>query len=166
MPQTVTELDTLSFVVSTFDSNLTDPQLAVNAPLNSTLTPEGNGVWLFSYAPGSNDAGVYQVEFFTTDVDGNADTAYVEVTVIEGCACDCHGNPVCDAAICDVLDVVSAVAVAFRNGAAVPDPNAACPYETTDVDCSTFTDVIDVVKIVAVAFRNGNPVTEFCEPCP
>ena len=83
-----------------------------------------------------------------------------------GCACDCHGNPVCDAAICDVLDVVAAVTVAFRNGAALPDPNANCPYEKTDVDCSTFTDVIDVVKIVTVAFRNGNPATEFCNPCP
>lgn len=83
-----------------------------------------------------------------------------------GCACDCHGNPVCDAAICDVLDVVSAVTVAFRNGAAIPDPNASCPYETTDVDCSTFTDVIDVVKIVNVAFRNANAATEFCSPCP
>lgn len=83
-----------------------------------------------------------------------------------GCACDCHGNPVCDGAICDVLDVVSAVTVAFRNGAALPDPNANCPYEKTDVDCSTFTDVIDVVKIVTVAFRNGNPATEFCNPCP
>lgn len=83
-----------------------------------------------------------------------------------GCACDCHGNPVCDAAICDVLDVVSAVNVAFRNGAALLDPNANCPYERTDVDCSTFTDVIDVVKIVTVAFRNGNPATDFCNPCP
>jgi hypothetical protein len=83
-----------------------------------------------------------------------------------GCACDCHGNPVCDAAICDVLDVVSTVNVAFRNGAAIVDPNASCPYEATDVNCSTFTDVIDVVKIVNVAFRNGNPATEFCNPCP
>jgi hypothetical protein len=82
------------------------------------------------------------------------------------CACDCHGDPVCDAIKCDVLDVVSAVNVAFRNGAAIPDPNANCPYERTDVDCSTFTDVIDVIKIVNVAFRNANPLTEFCDPCP
>lgn len=82
-----------------------------------------------------------------------------------GCACDCHGNPVCDAAICDVLDVVSGVNVAFRNFPPAVDPNAACPYQMTDVDCSGFTTVIDVVKFVNVAFRNGNPAVEFCNPC-
>jgi hypothetical protein len=82
------------------------------------------------------------------------------------CACDCHGNPVCDAAICDILDVVSAVNVAFRNFPPILDPNAACPYQTTDVDCNTVTDIVDVVKIVNAAFRNANPATEFCNPCP
>jgi hypothetical protein len=98
--------------------------------------------------------------------EGQSPSYRLSVGLWTGCSCDCHGNPVCDAAVCDVLDVVSAVTVAFRNGATISDPNADCPYETTDVDCSTFTDVIDVVKIVTVAFRNSNSATEFCTPCP
>ena len=165
-PQSVIERDTLSFMLSTFDSNLTDPQLAVNAPANAALVNEGNGLWTFSYMPGSNDAGVYQVEFIVSDVDGNADTAYVEVTVIDGCGCDCHADPICDQVINNVQDVVVTINVAFRGAPAIPDPNAACPDETTDVNCDTFTSVIDVVKIVNVAFRAANPATEFCNPCP
>jgi len=165
-PQSVTELDTLSFLVSTFDSNLTDPQFAVNAPANATLVDEGNGLWTFSYMPGPDDAGVYQVEFIVTDVDGNADTEYVEVTVLDGCGCTCHADPAnCDG-VQDITDVVQTINVAFRGVAAILDPNAACPYETTDTNCSTATDVIDVVKMVNVAFRGANPATEFCNPCP
>lgn len=81
------------------------------------------------------------------------------------CACDCPADPKCDG-ITDILDVVNCVNVAFRGGAAVLDPNAACPVETTDTDCSGFTDVLDVVHMVNVAFRAGNPATEFCNPCP
>jgi len=46
------------------------------------------------------------------------------------------------------------------------DPNASCPYQTTDVNCSGSPEVLDVVKMVNVAFRNANVATEFCNPCP
>ncbi|HWO56140.1 MAG TPA: hypothetical protein VNN55_01090 [bacterium] len=82
-----------------------------------------------------------------------------------GCACDCHGDPVCDAVISNVQDVVVTVNVAFRGAAPVVDPNGACPYETTDLNCDGATSVIDVVKIVNVAFRGANPATEYCNPC-
>lgn len=82
-----------------------------------------------------------------------------------GCACDCHGDPVCDAVISNVQDVVVTVNVAFRGAAPVVDPNGACPYETTDLNCDGATSVIDVVKIVNVAFRGDNPATEYCDPC-
>jgi hypothetical protein len=165
-PQSVIELDTVSFLVSTFDSNLTDPQVSVNAPPNSSLVPQGNGVWEFAYAPGPNDAGLYQIEFIATDVEGNADTGHVEVTVIEGCTCDCFGDPggPCDG-FTNILDVAQAVNVAFRNAAPILDPNALCPRQTTDVNCSGSTEVVDVVKLVNVSFRNGNPAVEFCDPC-
>lgn len=96
---------------------------------------------------------------FTDDnCDGNTD---------EGCcACDCHADPVCDAVINNVQDVVVTINVAFRGAAAVPDPNSACPAEATDVNCDTFTSVVDVVKVVNVAFRGANAVTEYCDPCP
>lgn len=81
------------------------------------------------------------------------------------CACDCHADPgACDG-VQTVLDVVQEVNVAFRNAAAIPDPNASCPYQTTDVNCDNVTTVLDVVKMVNVAFRNGNPAVEFCNPC-
>jgi hypothetical protein len=85
------------------------------------------------------------------------------------CACDCHGDPApigaCDG-VQDILDVVQTVNVAFRGAASILDPNTACPYETTDTNCSLSTDVIDVVKMVNVAFRGANVATEFCDPCP
>jgi hypothetical protein len=82
-----------------------------------------------------------------------------------GCACDCHGDPVCDAVISNVQDVVVTVNVAFRGAAPVVDPNGACPYETSDLNCDGATSVIDVVKIVNVAFRGANPAAEYCNPC-
>jgi hypothetical protein len=85
------------------------------------------------------------------------------------CACDCHADPspigACDG-IQNVTDVVQCVNVAFRNAAAILDPNGNCPYETTDVNCDLFTTILDVVRMVNVAFRNGNPAVEFCNPCP
>lgn len=81
------------------------------------------------------------------------------------CACNCHADPTCDG-VTDILDVVNLVNVAFRNFPAMPDPNAACPVETTDTDCNGDTDIIDVTHMVNVAFRNFNPATEFCDPCP
>lgn len=83
---------------------------------------------------------------------------------VSGCGCDCHADPVCDGNT-DVLDVVQSVNVAFRGAPSIIDPNAGCPYETTDLDCSQSTDVLDVVKMLNVAFRGANPATEICDPC-
>ena len=84
-----------------------------------------------------------------------------------GCACDCHADPggPCDG-FTDILDVAQVVNAAFRNAPPMIDPNANCPYQTTDVNCSGDPEVLDVVKMVNVAFRNGNPAVEFCNPCP
>jgi hypothetical protein len=82
------------------------------------------------------------------------------------CACDCHNDPVCDAVISNVQDVVATINVAFRGFAALIDPNANCPYEQSDVNCDTFTSVLDVVLVVNVAFRGFNPATTYCVACP
>ncbi len=82
------------------------------------------------------------------------------------CACNCHNDPVCDAVISNVQDVVATINVAFRGGAALIDPNANCPYEQSDVNCDTFTSVLDVVLVVNVAFRGFNPATTYCVACP
>lgn len=92
-----------------------------------------------------------------TDADGTGDACE--------CACDCHADPSqCDG-VQDVTDVVLTINVSFRGAAAISDPNANCPNERTDVNCSKSTDIVDVVKMVNVAFRGANPATEFCAPC-
>ena len=78
------------------------------------------------------------------------------------CGCPAHGDPVVNGVV-DVLDVVKAVDVAFRNGASSIGPK--CPFEDTDVSCNGATDVFDVVRFVDVAFRNADPVSAFCAPC-
>lgn len=112
-------------------------------------------------------AGAYNLTIQLDDY-GNA-TAQLPLTItIEAppCACDCHADPSgCDV-FRDITDVVQTINVAFRNFAPILDPNAGCPYQTTDLNCSTTTDVVDVVKMIGVAFRNSNPVTEICNPCP
>ncbi|MEW5702085.1 MAG: hypothetical protein AB1792_07650 [Candidatus Zixiibacteriota bacterium] len=80
------------------------------------------------------------------------------------CACDCHGDPLCDG-VTTVHDVVFAAGVAFRGEAEIPDSNVLCPRMTTDVDCDGVTKIHDVVHLVNVAFRSADPATEFCEPC-
>jgi len=84
---------------------------------------------------------------------------------VSGCFCACAADPACDGQV-NVLDVVSAVDVAFRSGSPAFDPFPQCPVERTDVDCSGFTNVLDVVHLVNVAFRSADPSNEFCQPCP
>ncbi len=164
--QEVVELDTLTFAVSAVDSNLTDPVVAVSTSLPYTFTHLGGGEWQFVCTPGTTDAGLHSVEFVVTDADGNSDSAIVAVTIIDGCACVCHNDPVCDAVSSNVQDVVATINVAFRSGAALIDPNANCPYEQPDVNCDTFTSVLDVVLVVNVAFRGFSPATTYCVACP
>jgi hypothetical protein len=112
-------------------------------------------------APPSASGVYYRVS--AVDFSGNEGVPSAEATT-SACACGCHADPSCDG-LTDIFDVTQAVNVAFRNGAAVADPNATCPRHTTDVDCSGLTDIFDVVRFVNVAFRNGNPTSEFCDPC-
>lgn len=80
------------------------------------------------------------------------------------CDCDCHGDPQCDS-VTNIFDVTHAVNVAFRGGAAIPDPNGLCLLQTTDVDCNGVTNIFDVTRFVNVAFRGGDRTQEFCTPC-
>jgi hypothetical protein len=79
------------------------------------------------------------------------------------CACDCHADPACDAVKSDILDVVNTINVAFRGTPGTT--SGVCPYQDTDVDCTTATDILDVVKVVNVAFRGADANTEYCSPC-
>jgi hypothetical protein len=81
------------------------------------------------------------------------------------CRCLCHGDPVCDSAVSDILDVMSTITVAFGGGIRVDDPSPYCPRVATDVDCTGQTDLIDVIKVINVAFRGASRIAEYCDPC-
>jgi hypothetical protein len=86
------------------------------------------------------------------------------IEIIDSCACDCHGDPVCDSVV-DSQDFTAAYGVAFLGYDPIPDANAFCPYETTDVDCDDDTDVLDVMKFNYVVNYGADPDTLFCNPC-
>jgi hypothetical protein len=111
-------------------------------------------------------AGKAKITVTATDVSGGAEsTAFIVTVDACDCACSCHADPQCDG-VTTVHDVVRTVDVAFRGSAPIPDQNAQCPRQTTDVNCDGVTTVHDVVRMVNVAFRGVNPATEFCNPCP
>jgi hypothetical protein len=85
---------------------------------------------------------------------------------IGDCGCPCFADPNCDG-VTDVVDVVQAVNVAFRNFPSVQDTT--CASERTDVhdDGDGTTGVMDVVRFFNVAFRNFDPCSNggFRDPC-
>lgn len=101
-------------------------------------------------------------------VDNNTNlipVAFTPSVVTLACRCDCHGRPAdCDGQI-DILDVVSAVQVAFASAPEIPDLNPLCPSVTSDVDCDGATTVVDVIHVIDVAFRGADPAISFCDPC-
>jgi len=132
-------------VVLTFDVTTT----AGRFEIDTTCVAQDNHV-VFVREPLPN---VWVVPSFTKGV----------VTI--GCACACHGDPICDGAH-NIQDVSKTIAVAFRGAPPVIDPNPLCPYTDTDVNCDGVTTIIDVTKMSNVVFRGANPNTEFCHPCP
>lgn len=81
------------------------------------------------------------------------------------CACDCHGDPICNGDI-DIFDMVKAADVIFRGGPDAVDPNVLCPVSDVDVNCDNVTDIIDMVILANIAFQGGDPNTLYCNPCP
>lgn len=124
------------------------------------------GLWVFTMEDTDSD-GIFDVTDNCVD-DPNPTQTDLDADgigdVCDPCVCPCANDPVCDGAISDVLDLVAAVNVAFRNIPAEIDGN--CPRERTDVDASGVTDVGDVVRIITVAFRNGQVVDYYVDPCP
>jgi hypothetical protein len=157
-----TEAVPLSFPLTAIDSNLTTLSYSMPPLTNATLTDHGNGTATFDFTPDYTQSGEYTVEVVVTD-GVLADTSSVVVTVANGCQCPCHGDPDCNGII-SVIDVVSAVNVAFRAQSAIIDPDCfPAPGGRTDNDCSGATNVVDVVRFIDKAFRNQNPT--FCDPC-
>lgn len=131
----------------------------------NAIVPHGHDVYL---AGVTNSADFPMSGAYDSTQNGDYDGFIAALSGMDAnncCFCQCDGDPACDGIRCDILDVVSAVNVAFRNYPLVIDPSPSCPIQSTDVNCSGATDVIDVVKFVNVAFRNVSPTTEFCDPC-
>jgi hypothetical protein len=85
-PQSVTEGDTLIFVVSAVDPDSTIPRLRVDTltlPIGASFTDSLNGRGLFEFHPLYFQADTYYVTFITQDSIGLADSEVVEITVID-----------------------------------------------------------------------------------
>lgn len=132
-------------------------------PYNGTISSFNAASGSFKYTPALDFVGADSITYYASDGVDTSNHALVRITIYPECGCPCPADPVCDSVRSNVLDVVNAVGVAFRNVPPVTDPP--CPRERTDVDCNGITNVLDVVHIVYVAFRNMSAATEFCHPC-
>ncbi len=106
-------------------------------------------------------SGVYY-RVSAVDFSGNEGLPSTEAST-SACACNCAHDPQCDG-VSNVFDITHVINVAFRGATSIIDPNASCPWTTTDVDCNGVTNIFDVTRLINVAFRGGNPATEFCNP--
>ena len=84
--------------------------------------------------------------------------------VLIGCDSECHGDPNCDG-VCNIVDLVKSIGVAFKGASPVIDPDPRCPIENTDVNCDLVTNVLDIVKMINVQYRDAYIDREFCVPC-
>jgi hypothetical protein len=85
-PKSVTEGDTLIFVVSAVDPDSTIPRLRVDSltlPIGASFTDSLNGRGLFKFHPSYFQADTYYVIFIARDSIGLADSERVEITVID-----------------------------------------------------------------------------------
>ncbi|MGH8003251.1 MAG: Ig-like domain-containing protein, partial [Limisphaerales bacterium] len=103
-PKSVAEGSTLTFDISALDPDSTVPTvLAQNLPAGAGFSPLGGGRGRFSWAPGFNQAGSYQVRFIAQDGTSRADSELVTITVSE------FGNhpPVLTVTILDTIVLVN-----------------------------------------------------------
>ncbi|HEX9749826.1 MAG TPA: Ig-like domain-containing protein [candidate division Zixibacteria bacterium] len=152
-PMPVTDVDDVSWTIA-----------HTAGPLHGSIDNFDAGTGAFDYTPDTDYLGLDTILYQANDGEDLSNIAMILINIAASCACDCHGDPVCDSVV-NVFDVVKGVDVAFRAGAPVPDPNPACPRQTTDVTCDNVTNVFDVVKLVDVAFRAADPATVYCDPC-
>ncbi|MGB2979899.1 MAG: Ig-like domain-containing protein, partial [Candidatus Zixiibacteriota bacterium] len=82
--QSLLEGDTLEFRIHATDPDGDPFVLSVeNNPANSSLIDSGNGAGSFLFTPSYLQSGTYQFPIYATDTTGRADSAIVQVEVIE-----------------------------------------------------------------------------------
>jgi hypothetical protein len=157
-PQTVTELETLEFVVSATDSNFTFPVLSASLPPNATFFDSGNGVGTFTFTPDILKQGLYNVQFVASD-GLLSDTGIVPITVLDGCLCPLQGDFDADSFI-TAVDLAALTDALFSGG---PDPQEpGCTTTRGDVDCDGFTTALDLADMIDHLFAGGSGP---CDPC-
>ncbi len=159
--QTITELDTLRFVISAIDSNFTMPTLSMLALANAMLVDSGNGSGVFTFVPDVTQQGPHVLTVIASD-GALADTELVAITVGDTCLCQKHGDVNGDG-VMDVLDVVEAIDGVFQ-GATPPPQDADCPMHIHrgDFNCDSTYDVLDVVALIDHVFQGAAGP---CRPC-
>lgn len=157
-PQTVTELDTLEFTVSALDSNFTALTLTSTPMTNATFVDSGNGIGVFSLMPDLSQQGVYNIMFVASDGVYD-DTAFVSITVEDGCLCPHQADYNIDGFL-NAEDMSVLIDVLFSSASDVQDEG--CPITRADLDCSGFSDAVDLNYMIEHIFFNG-PAP--CDPC-
>jgi hypothetical protein len=119
-----------------------DPEV----PWNAVFADSGNGIGSFFFDPDSSQAdSVYLLDFIASD-GVLADTAQLEVTVIEFV----YGDPDANGAV-NISDVTYLLAFIFGGG---PEPQ---PYLSGDSDCNGSVNISDASYLIAFIFGGGPP---------
>ncbi|MBD3299401.1 MAG: S8 family serine peptidase [candidate division Zixibacteria bacterium] len=156
--QTVTELETLEFIVSAEDSNFTPVSLSSDTMANATFVDSGNGIGVFSVTPEITQQGVYDILFVASDgVD--ADSATVTITILDGCLC-LHQADLDFSGVLDAVDLNALINVIFFNEPDIQDEG--CPITRADLTCDGVADAVDLNYLIEHIFFNG-PLP--CDPC-
>ncbi len=156
--QTVTELETLEFLVSAEDSNFTPVTLSSGTMPNATFVDSGNGFGVFSVTPEITQQGVYDVLFVASDgVD--ADSATVTITILDGCLC-LHQADLDLSGVLDAVDLNALINVIFFNEPDLQDEG--CPITRSDLNCDGVADAVDLNYVIEHIFFNGPSP---CDPC-
>lgn len=157
-PQTVTELETLEILISALDSNFTSITLTSSPMTNAVFVDSGNGMGVLTLTPDLSQQGVYNIMFIASD-GALDDTAFVNVTVEDGCLCLHQADFNVDGFL-DAEDMSNLIDVLFFSAPDTQDEG--CPMTRADLDCSGFADAVDLNYMIDHIFFNG-PVP--CDPC-
>ncbi len=106
-PLTVVEGDTLDVLISSADPDSTIAVFSLEgAPYNLVFTDSSNNIATIHYEPFYNQAGIYNMLIVATDVEGAADSEYVDLTVVEAGNQSPQLNPISDRTVLegDVLE--------------------------------------------------------------
>jgi len=129
-------------------------------------SPEGEGYFTYSISPrtdlpsGTTISNRAHIRFDYNDFLAAPESGPLLRTLLDACACPCHGDPICDG-LPDVFDIIQAIEIVFSGENNVIDES--CPHAgRVDVNCDCVPDVFDVIYLIDYVF-SGGPAP--CDPC-